>query len=375
MATDKIMERVAALLRIAEHPNTPGPEAETALRQANSLMTKHAIDEAILRQSQSVGDRRAIQKAEIVLGGGEFRPYLRTIFEAAAETFRVSVAFQGFRASRGDAYDTKAFLYGASEDVAWLDMLYNMIKLQFLSKLDPRWDNSIGYDANVYTFKVAGFKWKDIDLIAQQHGHDSRESTSPNRWTGEQEPNGFFHKLKAAYVRHAKAIDDDTRVKTQSHQAYRLSFAESFRETLTERLWHMQRDNEAAADTIPGAALALRDVKEDADRAMWADFPDMDPEEIARRIAAYKAQQEAERAQREAMLAAMTPAQRQKFLEEEEAKARADAKRQRAWDKKHTRYFTYDATARQQGASAAASVDLTRKAGHTGQGATRGAIG
>jgi len=399
-ASEKIMDRVAALLRIAEHPNTPGPEAEVALKQANSLITKHAIDEAILRQSQSITERRAISHLTIVLGGGEFRPYLRTIFEVAAETFRVSVASKYVRVD--GTPDSEFHMYGANEDVMWLDMLYNMIKLQFLTKLDPKWDNSLSYDNNVYNHKVAGFKWVEIDKIAMNNGHPRRESTKVidrlDRYEGAREYwerrlqwrnnafideergevreyNGFFHALKASYIRHAKLIGDETRVKTQSHEAYRLSFAESFRTTMTERLWAMQRENEAQMDTIPGAALALRDVKEDADRAMWADFPNMDPEEIARRHQAWLDQVEAEKRQREEMLAAMTTQERQKFLENEEAEARKEAKKQRAWERKNTRYYTYDQTALAQGRSAANSVDLSRKAGYAGQGATRGELG
>lgn len=389
-ASEKVMERVARLLALAEHPNTPEHEAELALKQANSLITKHAIDEAILRQSQTASERRAIAKARIVIGGGEFAPYLRTIFEVAADTFRVSYASQYSREQGGSGYA----VYGAQEDVSWLDMLFNMIKLQFLTKLDPTWDNSLSYDNNVYNFKVAGYKWAEIDRTAVRNGHESRESTEEqwtSRWMAEnnrweiieesgagvkvRRPNGFFHKLKAAYVRHAKLIGDDTRVKTQSHQAYRLSFAESYRSTMTERLWQVQRDAEAEMDTIPGAALAIRDMKDDADRAMWADFPNMDPEEIARRHQAWLDQVEAEKRQREEMLAAMTSKERQAFLEAEEAEARKAAKAQRAWERKNTRYYSYDQTALAQGRSAANSVDLTRKGGYAGAGATRGELG
>lgn len=402
-ASEKIMERVARLLALAEHPNTPEAEAELALKQANSLITKHAIDEALLRQSQSVNERRAVTHMTIVLGGGEFRPYLRTIFEAAAEALRVSVASKTVRVGDLGHTDTEFHLYGANEDVVWLDMLFNMVKLQFLLKLDPRWDDSKSYDENVYTFKVAGYKWAEIDRIAQDHGHASRESTAkvnvarysfygnvpedavlvvgdpdePNRYDRFEvrRPNGFFHKLKSAYVRHAKAIGDDTRVATQSHQAYRLSFAESFRTRMTERFWEMQREAESEMDTIPGAALAIRDMRDDANRAMWADFPNLSPEEIERRRKAFQDQLDAERKAREDMLAAMTPAERQKFLEDEEAQARKDARRQRAWERKNTRYYTIDRNAQRLGASAANSVDLTRKAGSAGAAANRGELG
>ena len=387
MATDKIMERVTKLLALAEHPNTPPAEAELALRQANSLITKHAIDEAILRQSQSVGERRAIEKRVIVIGGGwTLRPYLRTILESAADALRVTYAGRD-----GDLH-----CYGASEDVAWLEMLFSMIKVKFLSLLDPKWDESKSYDENVYILKIAGFKWKDINQLAMDNGHETREShskyatlrTDEDRAYWERtldyrnglfirgdevrQYNGFYHKLKAAYVRHAKLIGDDSRVVTQSHQAYRLSFAESFKMTMQHRFWQMEQDAKGEMDTIPGAAIALRDMQQEAKEAMWLDFPNLSPEEIAKLRAERRAQADAERKAREEMLAAMTPKQREAFLEKEEREARRN---QKAWEKYQERNsYSWDAGARDRGQQAANSVDLSRKAGSAGSGASRGEI-
>lgn len=43
-------DRIVALLALAQHPNTPRHEAETALAMASKLMQKHGIDESELRQ-------------------------------------------------------------------------------------------------------------------------------------------------------------------------------------------------------------------------------------------------------------------------------------------------------------------------------------
>ena len=55
----KLMETVRLLLARAEHPNTPPEEADTALRRANALMARHAIDEALVRATQTARERRA----------------------------------------------------------------------------------------------------------------------------------------------------------------------------------------------------------------------------------------------------------------------------------------------------------------------------
>lgn len=395
MSNEKIMDRVSRLLALAEHPNTPPAEAETALRMANSLITKHAIDEAILRRSQTISDRRSIKRSRVYLGAGEFTPYLRTIFESAADSLRVSV---GQKMVLVDGkYTTEFWAYGADEDVTWLEMLFSMVKLQLLMKIDPKWDSGIGYDANIYNFKVAGFKWKEINRIAMENGHESRESTertiisrrraeqlglehtevvegeTKHDWDGVyvRQTNGFFHKLKAAYVRHSKAIGDDTRVVTQSHEAYRLSFAESFRSTMSERFFRMKMDSEEEMDSIPGAALAIRDMREESNEALWRDFPYLNPEEIERRNKEWRDRQEEEARLRESMLASMTTKERQEFLEKEESDARKKAKNDASWVKKNTRYLSRDISATERGAKAANEVDLTRKAGSASRGEDR----
>ena len=41
-----LRDRVNALLALAQHPNTPQPEAESALAMASKLMQKHGLTNA-----------------------------------------------------------------------------------------------------------------------------------------------------------------------------------------------------------------------------------------------------------------------------------------------------------------------------------------
>lgn len=400
MAEDKIMDLVNKLFAIAEHPNTPAPEAESALRQANRLIAKHAIDEALLRQHQTTGQRRALKRIDISIGGGTFRPYLYTILSYAVEVNRVSAAVTGDQAS----------LFGADEDVVWTEMLFSMIKLQFLLKLNPRWDESKSYDENVYTFKVAGYSWKDINAEAVKHGsRDARkwvlqrgridnETGEPFHYgfgphefrnvkadDGQEGNGGYSHwgsweepsdKLSgiliAAYKRWALVVGDDAPVSTQNHRAYRLSYAEAFRARMRERFVKMMEDAERERDTIPGAALALRDMKDEADRMMWDAFPHLSPEEIKKARQARLEREARENAERQAMLDAMTEKQRTAFLEKEERERRRDEKYWAKQDAK--RSFSFDQGARRRGQEAADSVDMSRKAGYADAAATRGEL-
>lgn len=50
MTEDSILDRARKLLALAQHPNTPAAEAENAERAAERLITKYAIDTALLHK-------------------------------------------------------------------------------------------------------------------------------------------------------------------------------------------------------------------------------------------------------------------------------------------------------------------------------------
>lgn len=394
-SNERILDRVQKLLNIAEHPNTPAAEAEVALAQAQSLITKHAIDEALLRQTQTTAQRRAPEKRDIPFASGisTIRPTLRTILQAVCRVNRCSVALTYAGAT----------VYGASEDIAWVEMLMMSIHHQLLAKLNPKWDTSKSYDENVYNFKVAGYKWKEINREAVKNGqpdarklekhsgalHDVRDYTSdPNgspiwepRWAYDKDFLDVEHtrtseigthygtwmvrgekisgKMITAYRRHARAIGDTNPVATQSHEVYRLSYLDGFTNEMLARLWRMEQEGKEAADSIPGAALALVSFDEEVKAMFYAENPEYDPEvQRQRREAAAQARAE--------MLAAMSEKERYEFLEREERDRRRAAKR--------IKYYSPDSSAQQRGSSAAKEVDLTRKAGSAHAGAERGQL-
>ncbi len=64
-------DRISALLALAQHPNTPQHEAETALAMASKLMQKHGLTES------DVADARAMEDTTVVMEkvrvGGRYR--------------------------------------------------------------------------------------------------------------------------------------------------------------------------------------------------------------------------------------------------------------------------------------------------------------
>lgn len=359
MSTDKILERVRLLLDRAEHPNTPGPEAELCFAQANKLMVKHAIDEALIRSQQTASERQAPERREVKLGEGriaEFWPTLRTILSAAALTNRCRViTFAGG--------GSKCEIFGFAEDVAWVEMLYTSIYFSFISQINPKWDESKDYDENVYNFKVAGFKWYDINEEAIKHGApDARALEEVFDWRNGGTKKVPGKKIKGtmitAYKRWAKKIGDNNLVSTTSFDEYRRQFSDAFGTRIAARLQRMQEENEQETKNHEGAALALRDRMDDVDEFLWGTYPHLHPESRKKEMELRRARREEEARERQEMLDAMTPERRHAFLEAEQAKARRQAEKDRKYWERQSR--AHQSSAHNRGRSAANNVDLRR---------------
>ena len=342
--TDKILNRVRALLALADHPGTPPAEADTAMEMANSLMSRHAIDEALARAAQSKSSRRSPQKRAIKLAtdtgaGSGLMSALRTILHYIAETNRCKMVHL--------RWSDDPEIYGMSDDVEWVEMLYTQTFFTLVSKINPRWDSSLGYDENVYNHKVAGFKWKDINRIAMSNGEESRENK------------GYYHKMKAAYMRHAKKIGDTNLVATQSHKAYRESFVNAFKTRLIDRLIAQAEANKDEASES-GAEIALRESLEDVLGAMYADHPELSPEAMRETVEHLRRIREAEEARKQAEIDAMTPIQRAKYYDAQERRQRRQAESDRKyWNKESAKL---DRSAHARGKAVANSVQLSRTA-------------
>lgn len=362
MAEEKVLELVRNLLARAEHPNTPAPEAELCQKQADKLMFKHAIEEAFLRASQSEKERKTPVRKDIRLvseGTMEFWPQMRTVLGEVAFANRC-------RAVVGHSAGGTITLVGFNEDVAWTEMLFTSIYFSFVRQINPKWDSEIGYAANVYNFKVAGYKWADINDVSMRNGgpdarvYEERYSYRDGRYV-DMPTKKIKGTMIGAYKRHAKAIGDYNIVSTQSHDAYRRQFTDAFVNHIARRLREMSREHEKDMDSMPGAALALVDIRKTVDDHFFDMFPQFRPaseEELAAAEEARKLQRERERQVREDMLNAMTEKQRYAFLEkEQEAERRQAQKDRRYWEKNSVRY---DSSANERGRSAAASVDLNK---------------
>jgi hypothetical protein len=122
MLHDQALERVRKLLAVAEHPNTPPAEADTAARAAERLIVKHAIDTAVLDAKQSRHAKPVLRRITVD------PPY------ASAKTHLLGTV--------ADAYGVRAVtiqrpyepqvvsLVGFDSDLDLVDLLYTSLLLQ-----------------------------------------------------------------------------------------------------------------------------------------------------------------------------------------------------------------------------------------------------
>lgn len=357
---DKDLRRARALLERAEHPNTPPAEAEAAYAQANKLMLKHAFNEALLRASLTESERRKPVRIDIEYYESsmyEFSSYLRTILEGISRANRC----------RHVVVEGKMAIIGFQDDVSWVETLFTTTYYAFLSQMKPSWKPEIGYDANVYNFKVSGYKWKQINQIAIKAGQPDMENkkvhTRYSYDTHQMEEvevgTGFYHKMLAAYRRHAKVIGDTTPVATQNFEAYRLSYAQEFSRRINARLEQMVEDNKKETESS-GMELVLFDIMAAVNEFFWGQFPNLSPTEMEARAKARREQEEREAEARRLMLEGMTPAQRKRFIEDEQKEERRKAREYDRWYRDHYRTIRYDNTGGARGAAAADEVRLSR---------------
>lgn len=370
-ATDKVLEQVRHLIAKIEHPNTPEAEREMCRQRADALMFRHAIDEAQISAEEKEAAKSRPMTAVIPVSAywDQYRDELMILMQALAETNRcVAIA--------GIDYDSKqraATVVGFESDVRFVEIMYTSIHLQFVSRIDPKWDPKRSEGENVRFLKECGVRWIDIARMGEFD------------W-----PDGGL--LMRIYKRQCKA-DGVEPMATQRHDAYRASFADGFFSRLRSRLYEDRARREEQVKDYEdetgntGTALVLVDRKEAVNAAVYELFPHLKPltkeerEEMrVKRMAEQAAEAAAATAAREAMLAKMTPKQRERFLAKEEAdRIRAEAKAEREWRtyrRQQARHEarTWDGDGYAAGQSAANAVNLGGGKGVGGSGAA-GAIG
>lgn len=352
----RIMDKIRAALRLADESPEGSPEREAALKSANGLIIKHAIDQAKLDATRTIGEKRVPTQMRFKFVGFSDLAYewiydFRQLMRDICETNRVRCVF--LRISNG----LDVTLVGMQEDVEWAQLLWMRVFLDFCEKLQPKWipgpERTVGH--NVAVFKAAGYKWADIWAVGKR--------AEPSIDTLDKyDPKGASY-LMREYKRHLR-MTGEAQIGTQRFEGYRYSFVQSFIATVSARLEQMREESKQEVETS-GSAIALVDVSDRVDEEFFRLFPSQRPLTEEERAALRKQWDDEQRAKDEAdqaFLASLSESERKRVLDERakerERKVKADNRYWREEAKRQERL--HDGAGYMAGREAGKQVNLNR---------------
>lgn len=263
---EKMLERVRALLAKAASTEHPA-EAEAFRAKADELMTKYAIELWQIEQLQSGKDARTLpvrkdMNVDWWYNYGldrEVRSVMWSIFSAVARHSRCLPV-----GGKSD-YRTKTVpVIGMPHDIDYLDLLFTHLLLQMLDAMDPQPVPGEPLIEALVRMKESGLKWEEIHRRLRRSGHVPDEPWSKQ----------VASKMNFAgkYTRYCREHGRDRTYVTPS--IYRRSFVDGFRWSLQARL---NNQVEQQGQNTGSMAIALRDIRDIVQQAMWDEFPDLRP--------------------------------------------------------------------------------------------------
>lgn len=133
-------ERIRSLLTLAEHPNTPRAEAETALAMAYKLMQKHGIGESEIAGARPDDARIVVRRFRVT---GPYRVRRQNILWLIATYHSCA----GYRADDEDGACV-VVLYGRENDITAAHTLWgaaDMLGTRLLPRGDRSWRTNWWY--------------------------------------------------------------------------------------------------------------------------------------------------------------------------------------------------------------------------------------
>jgi hypothetical protein len=267
-----MLERVRALLAKANGTPFEG-EADVFRQKADELMTAYAIEQWQVEQAQaSATGRPQPEKRDFDIswwrhnaGHNEawrdIRTAMNDMWWDVSRHCRVVIVNEKIHYTSGVMYEP---VIGLPADLDYFDLLFTSLYLEMSKKMAPKPDpDRLSYVENLVMLKDAGYSWKRIHELLVAAGVDTPH------WKGN------YARDYAAYCAEHNRPRNITNPKT-----YQRSFADGFVERVGSRLRTMHRasqENYDANHTAGSMELAVRDIRQVVQDAVWDMFPDLRP--------------------------------------------------------------------------------------------------
>lgn len=270
---EDILRKVRGLIAKANSTEYPA-EKESFLRAADNLMEKYAIDQAMLMLNVDKNARLVVRRDIDISWWSQLRDGVHIdarnniawLWDACVNFCRCYSTFATW-----DYTKKTAAVYGMESDLSYMDMLFTDLLLQMVEHIKPVYDPSLSLGHNIMRAKEAGMKYKDVAVWC---GHPEWSTTDVY---GKVSNNGI---MLREYKKYLKSIGKTTRDVVAVHpDEWQISYVEGFTSMIRRRLHDLTAMRSGGTGEENSTALVIRDIRDQARDALWADFPDLKPHE------------------------------------------------------------------------------------------------
>jgi len=255
---DKWLERIEALHRQANHPNTGPAEAAAFRAKAEQLMNRFRVTESML-----VGEDG---RAAVTPGVGTIvvcpsaSPY-RWVYCKIAGDILYHVGARGvwrytLDVEAGIRYDSLEIV-GFESDIAYAKILYTSAQTYFASRMEPSIRPELSDRLNVYNLRNAGME--RIEIARKMGWGESGSATA---------------KVTRLYKEECALRGEPAKLtgRGNSVATYREAFRTAFPDTLGDRLWTARHASDGGS-----GQLVLANREEQVEEAFYERFPHLRP--------------------------------------------------------------------------------------------------
>lgn len=257
---DNILLKVQKLMGLAEHPNTGEEEAQAFRVRAQELMQRYRIEESELIAADPTAGMRPVMKTwPLCESSSPFYNEFYWLFSACATHAGVRITYSWGPDPDNDGKPSLlAKIVGYESDVRFATMLYATLRMQFSSRLEPKYDPDLSDEDNVYNLRSAGV-----------------ERIRIARMMGWGDSNSACARVTKVYKVACDARGEEPVLtgKGNSVALYRKSFAKAYCARIDDRLYHAR----TTAGVENAGELVLAGRKESVAEAFYEFFPHLRP--------------------------------------------------------------------------------------------------
>lgn len=270
---DRILDKVRKMMALADDPRTPEHEADNARQRAEQFMMDYRIAEEDLKATGAAPSMKPMTRVwQAWPGGSPFHTTYSTILSYVIHHAGVRCVADRQRSEDGSWWYV-ARTVGFESDLRYAEMLYQAARIAFASRMEPKHDERLSDEDNVFAMRNAGIERVRIAVLM---GWAQPSDIGNNKWDPAAERRLAAGAARATRVYkvacRTRGVDAVLTGKGTSVKLYREFYASQFTDSLRSRLGRM-RDG---VDTERGA-LVLKSRKEDVDEAFYREFPSLRP--------------------------------------------------------------------------------------------------